>query len=157
MSPFLEFQPLIYPIYHAHIGENEVLQQGGRVDHAVRCVVVDSNWKRVRVKTDLVAPWVDLGSLKGSEPSMMWMEASKERLDATFILEAGYCQGKEVSPQLFSHCLLAMPVPHFHFDLAASLKNGPPVPPRRPRSPPGGFLPSGSGMMQDSWGWQSGR
>jgi hypothetical protein len=41
-----------------------------------------------------------------------------------------------VSPQLVSHCCLAMPVPYFHFHFPAFLKNGPPVPSRRPRSPP---------------------
>jgi hypothetical protein len=120
------FKPLIYPIYCALVRENEVLQQVERVDHAVRWVVVNSDWKRVRVKTDVFAVWVALGSLKGSEPSMMRVaEASKRQLDMITNLEGGYCQGKKVSPQLFSRCHLAMPVSYFRFDLAASLKNCP--------------------------------
>jgi hypothetical protein len=100
----------------------------GRISHAVRCVVFDSDWKRVKINTDLVTPWalVALGALKGSEPSMMGVAgASKGQLDATTNLEGGYYQGKQVS----------MPVSHIHVDLAVSLKNGPPVPLRSPRSP----------------------
>ena len=53
----------------------------GKVDHALRCVVVDSNWKRARFKTDFVAPWVASGALKGSEPSMMRVtEAQRDDL-----------------------------------------------------------------------------
>ncbi len=49
----------------------------GRVDHAVRCMGVDSDWKRVRVKAVLFALWVATGALKCSEPSMIWVaEAS---------------------------------------------------------------------------------
>jgi hypothetical protein len=74
----LNFEPLIYPIYCALFGENKVLQQVRIVDHAVRCVVVNSNWKRVRVKMDLVPSWFAMGALKGSEMSMIWVaEAAK--------------------------------------------------------------------------------
>jgi hypothetical protein len=53
----------------------------GRVDIAVQCMVVNSNWKRVRVKMDLVAPWIAMGALKCSELSMMRvMEVSKGHL-----------------------------------------------------------------------------
>ncbi len=102
-----------------------------------RSSTIYSNWKRVRVETDLVAPRISLGALKCSEPSKMRVtEVSKGRFNMTPSLEWGYCQGKKVSPQLFSHCWLVMPVPRFHFYLSASLKNGPPVPSRMPRSPP---------------------
>jgi hypothetical protein len=42
-----------------------MVQQVGRVDIAVRCMVV------VRVKMDLVAPRIVMGALKCSETSMM--------------------------------------------------------------------------------------
>jgi hypothetical protein len=60
----LNFQPFIYPIHYALVGENEINQQVGIVDHAVRCIVVDSDWKRVGVETILVAPRVAMGALK---------------------------------------------------------------------------------------------
>ncbi len=60
----------------------------GRVDIAVRCMVVNSSWKRVRVKTDLVAPQIAMGTLKCSEMSMMQVaEASKVQLNTTPSLE----------------------------------------------------------------------
>ncbi len=44
---------------------------------------------------DLVPPWVAMGALNGSEPSMMRVaEALKGRIDMTTNLEGGYCQGK---------------------------------------------------------------
>jgi hypothetical protein len=45
---------------------------------AVRCMVVNTNWKRVRVETDLVAPQIATGALKCSGTSIMRVaEASK--------------------------------------------------------------------------------
>jgi hypothetical protein len=80
-------------------------------------MVVDSDWKRVRVKTDLVAPWVALGALEGSEPCMMQVaEASKGRLATTTNLEGGHCQGKRVNSLLLSRCHLVMPVSYLHFN-----------------------------------------
>jgi hypothetical protein len=70
------------------VGENKIVQQVGRVDIAVQCMVVNSDWKRVRVETDLVAPWIAMGALKCSEPSMMrMMEVSKGRFNTTPSLE----------------------------------------------------------------------
>jgi hypothetical protein len=80
--PSLNFKPVIYPIYHALVGENKITQQVERVDIAVRCMEVNSDWKRVRVETDLVAPQITMGALK--EPSMMRVaEASKGQLNTT--------------------------------------------------------------------------
>jgi hypothetical protein len=51
-------------------------------------MVVNTNRKRVRVKTDLVAPWIAMGTLKCSEPSMMQvMEVLKGRFNTTPSLE----------------------------------------------------------------------
>ncbi len=51
-------------------------------------MVDNTDRKRVRVKTDLVAPWIAMGSLKCSEPSMMQvMEVSKGRFNTTPSLE----------------------------------------------------------------------
>jgi hypothetical protein len=59
-----------------------------RVDVAVRCMVVNTNRKRVRVKVDLVAPLIAMGALKCSEPSMMQVtEVSKGRFNTTPSLE----------------------------------------------------------------------
>jgi hypothetical protein len=51
-------------------------------------MVVNTDGKRVRVRTDLVAPQIAMGSLKCSEPSMMQvMEVSKGRFNMTPSLE----------------------------------------------------------------------
>jgi hypothetical protein len=51
-------------------------------------MVVISDWKRVRVKMDLVAPQISMGALKCSELSMMWvMEVSKGQFNMTPSLE----------------------------------------------------------------------
>ncbi len=51
-------------------------------------MVVHSDWKRVRVKTDLVTPMIAMGALKCSEPSMMRVtEVSKGRFNTTLSLE----------------------------------------------------------------------
>jgi hypothetical protein len=70
------------------VGESKIVQQVGRVDIAVRCIVVNSNWKRVRVETDLVAVWIAMGALKCSEPGMMLVaKASMGQLNMTPNLE----------------------------------------------------------------------
>ncbi len=67
----------------------------GRADHAVRCVVVDSNWKRVRVETDLAAaPWVAMGALSSELSMMPVAEAPKGQLDATTNLEGAIVRAK---------------------------------------------------------------
>ena len=51
-------------------------------------MVVDSDWKRVRVEMDLVAPLIAMGALKCSEPSMMQVtKVSKGRFNTTPSLE----------------------------------------------------------------------
>jgi hypothetical protein len=51
-------------------------------------MVVNTNRKRVRVDTDLVAPQIAMGALKCSEPSMMQvMEVLKGRFNTTPSLE----------------------------------------------------------------------
>ncbi len=51
-------------------------------------MVVNTNRKRVRVKKDLVAPWITMGALKCSEPSMMQVtEVLKGRFNMTPSLE----------------------------------------------------------------------
>ncbi len=51
-------------------------------------MVVNTNRKRVRVKTDLVAPRIAMGALKCSELSMMQVtEVSKGRFNTTPSLE----------------------------------------------------------------------
>ncbi len=51
-------------------------------------MVVNSDWKRVRVAMDLVAPWIAMGALKCSELSMMRVtEVSKGRFNTTPSLE----------------------------------------------------------------------
>ncbi len=66
-----------------------------RVDIAVRCMVVNFDWKRVRVKMDLVAPWIAMGALKCSETSMMRVaEASKGQLDTTPTLSRAIVRAK---------------------------------------------------------------
>jgi hypothetical protein len=60
----------------------------GRVDIAVRCMVVNINCERVRVEMDLVAPWITMGALKCSKTNMMRaVEASKVPLNTTPSLE----------------------------------------------------------------------
>jgi hypothetical protein len=60
----------------------------GIVDVAVKCMVVNSDWKRVRVKMDLVASQIAMGALKCSEPSMMQVtEVSQGRFNMTPSLE----------------------------------------------------------------------
>jgi hypothetical protein len=44
--------------------------------------------------------------------------------------------GQKDEPLFFSRCCLPIPVSHFHFHLAESLKNGLSVLSRRQRSPP---------------------
>ncbi len=61
-----------------------------RVDIAVRFMVVNSDWKRVRDKMDLVAPRIAMGAFKCSEMSMMQVsEASKVQLSMTLSQEWG--------------------------------------------------------------------
>jgi hypothetical protein len=47
-------------------------------------MVVNTDWKKARVKTDLVALQIAMGALKCSEPSMMQvMEVSMGRFNTT--------------------------------------------------------------------------
>jgi hypothetical protein len=88
-------------IHWALVGENKIVQQVGRVDITVRCMVVHSSWKRVRVKMDLVAPRIAMGALKCSETSMMRVtDVLKRPFNMTPSLEWGYCQGKRWAPNL---------------------------------------------------------
>jgi hypothetical protein len=51
-------------------------------------MVVHSNWKGVKVETDLFASRIAMGALKCSEPSMIQvMEVSKGRFNMTPSLE----------------------------------------------------------------------
>jgi hypothetical protein len=60
----------------------------GRVDISVQCMVVNSDWKIVRVEMDLDASQIAMGALKCSELSMMWMtEVSKGQFTTTPRLE----------------------------------------------------------------------
>ncbi len=75
----LDWHPISYPIiYCALVRENKIVQQVGRVDIAVQCMVVNTDRKRVKVKTDLDAPLIAMGALKCSKTSMMQVtEVSK--------------------------------------------------------------------------------